>query len=125
MLDGWWAEGYDGGNGWALSGDVDHDHGAQDQRDAHELYRLLEEEVAPEFYDRDDAGHPARLARARARVAEDQRARRSPRRACCATTSSSSTARLTARDAALMRPRATRSGEPGPGGSDRAGYRSS
>jgi starch phosphorylase len=50
VLDGWWAEGYDGGNGWALSGDVDPDHGAQDARHAHELFRLLEEEVAPEFY---------------------------------------------------------------------------
>ena len=30
VLDGWWAEGYDGANGWALSGDIDHDHGAQD-----------------------------------------------------------------------------------------------
>jgi starch phosphorylase len=50
VLDGWWAEGYDTGNGWALSGDVDHDHGAQDARHAHELFRLLEEEVAPEFY---------------------------------------------------------------------------
>src|SRR3954447_14032517 len=50
VLDGWWAEGYDGGNGWSLSGDVDHDHGAQDARHAHELFRLLEEEVAPEFY---------------------------------------------------------------------------
>ncbi|MDA0174223.1 alpha-glucan family phosphorylase [Solirubrobacter taibaiensis] len=50
VLDGWWAEGYDGGNGWPLSGDVDHDHGAQDARHAHELFRLLEEEVAPEYY---------------------------------------------------------------------------
>jgi starch phosphorylase len=50
VLDGWWAEGYDGGNGWSLSGDVDHDHGAQDARHAHELFRLLEDEVAPEFY---------------------------------------------------------------------------
>ncbi len=30
VLDGWWAEGYDGANGWALSGDVDADHAAQD-----------------------------------------------------------------------------------------------
>ena len=37
VLDGWWAEGYDGDNGWALSGEVDRDHGAQDHRDAHEL----------------------------------------------------------------------------------------
>jgi glycogen phosphorylase len=58
VLDGWWAEGYDGGNGWALSGDVDPDHGAQDARHAHELFRLLEEEVAPEFYAAGDGGIP-------------------------------------------------------------------
>jgi starch phosphorylase len=58
VLDGWWAEGYDGSNGWALSGDVDHDHGAQDARHAAELFRLLEEEVGPEFYARDDDGLP-------------------------------------------------------------------
>ena len=34
VLDGWWAEGYDGENGWALSGEVDSDHQAQDERDA-------------------------------------------------------------------------------------------
>ncbi len=60
VLDGWWAEGYDGSNGWALSGDVDHDHGAQDARHAAELFRLLEDEVGPEFYDdRDGAGIPS------------------------------------------------------------------
>jgi glycogen phosphorylase len=58
VLDGWWAEGYDGSNGWALSGDVDPDHGAQDARHAAELFRLLEEEVGPEFYARDGAGIP-------------------------------------------------------------------
>jgi starch phosphorylase len=56
VLDGWWAEGYDGSNGWALSGDVDHDHGAQDARHAHELFRLIEDDVAPEFYDRGEDG---------------------------------------------------------------------
>ena len=54
VLDGWWAEGYDGTNGWSISGDVDHDHWAQDGRDGAELYRLLEEEVGPQFYARDD-----------------------------------------------------------------------
>jgi starch phosphorylase len=58
VLDGWWAEGYDGDNGWALSGEVDDDHGAQDHRHAQELYRLLEEEVVPEFHDRDGHGIP-------------------------------------------------------------------
>ena len=67
VLDGWWAEGYDGENGWALPGEEDPDHGAQDHRDAAELHRLLEEEVAREFYDRDAAGLPrAWLARVRA-----------------------------------------------------------
>jgi starch phosphorylase len=67
VLDGWWAEGYDGENGWALPGDEDPDHGAQDQRDGAELHRLLEEEVAREFYDRDESGLPrAWLARVRA-----------------------------------------------------------
>jgi glycogen phosphorylase len=66
VLDGWWAEGYNGTNGWALSGDVDHDHGAQDARDAHELFRLLEEEIAPEFYAADADGIPqAWVARVR------------------------------------------------------------
>src|SRR3954471_22970408 len=58
VLDGWWAEGYDGENGWALPGEVDHDHGAQDARHAHELFRLLEEEVAPEFYRSSGDGIP-------------------------------------------------------------------
>jgi starch phosphorylase len=58
VLDGWWAEASDGENGWSLSGDVDPDHGAQDARHAAELYRLLEDEVVPDFYERDDAGIP-------------------------------------------------------------------
>jgi starch phosphorylase len=67
VLDGWWAEGYDGHNGWALSGDVDDDHGAQDHRHSEELFRLLREEVLPEFTQRDDAGVPtAWVARVKA-----------------------------------------------------------
>ena len=58
VLDGWWAEAYDGANGWALGGDVDPDPAAQDARHADELLRLLENEVVPEFYARDDAGVP-------------------------------------------------------------------
>ena len=74
VLDGWWAEAYDGTNGWALSGDVDHDHGAQDARDAAELLRLLDDEVVPTFYDRDERGLPQRVAGDDARVAAHQRA---------------------------------------------------
>ena len=57
-LDGWWAEAYDGTNGWALSGEVDPDSGAQDARDAAALFGLLEGEVLPAFYDRDADGLP-------------------------------------------------------------------
>jgi glycogen phosphorylase len=67
VLDGWWAEAYDGTNGWALSGEVDDDHEAQDKRDADELLRLLFDEVVPAFYDRDAGGLPgAWLARVKA-----------------------------------------------------------
>jgi starch phosphorylase len=59
VLDGWWPEAYDGTNGWALSGDVDDDHGAQDGRDGSELYRVLEEEVVPAYYARGEDGVPA------------------------------------------------------------------
>jgi starch phosphorylase len=55
VLDGWWAEAYDGYNGWALPGEVDADHQAQDARDAATLYRLLEDEIVPEFYAGDGA----------------------------------------------------------------------
>ena len=67
VLDGWWAEGYDGENGWAIPGDVDNDHQAQDARDVAELHRLLDEELVPTFYDRDEHGLPAAwIARIRA-----------------------------------------------------------
>ncbi len=60
VLDGWWAEAYDGANGWAIPGDVDDDHYAQDERDAAVLHRLLEAEVLPAFYERDEEGVPGR-----------------------------------------------------------------
>jgi starch phosphorylase len=67
VLDGWWAEAFDGTNGWALGGDVDDDHWAQDERDALALHRVLDEEVVPAFYERDEAGLPeAWLGRMRA-----------------------------------------------------------
>ena len=67
MLDGWWAEAFDGTNGWALTGEVDQDHWAQDERDALALHHLLDEQVVPAFYERDEAGLPqAWIARIRA-----------------------------------------------------------
>ena len=61
VLDGWWAEGFDGSNGWAIPGDVDSNHYAQDERDAAALHHLLGDDVLPAFYDdRDEAGIPIR-----------------------------------------------------------------
>jgi starch phosphorylase len=56
--DGWWAEGYDGANGWIIDGGVAVDQAAQDAADADALYRLLEEQVVPAFFDRDEAQIP-------------------------------------------------------------------
>jgi len=54
VLDGWWAEGYNGANGWAIqSGKRYDDPAAQDAADAEALYKLLEDEVVPLFYERD------------------------------------------------------------------------
>jgi starch phosphorylase len=60
VLDGWWAEAYDGENGWAISGEVDSDHHAQDERDAGAFHALLDDQVLPAFYDRDESGIPPR-----------------------------------------------------------------
>jgi glycogen phosphorylase len=59
VLDGWWDEGWTGDNGWAIGGrDPLPDEAAQDWADAMELYRLLESEVVPMYYERDDSGLP-------------------------------------------------------------------
>jgi starch phosphorylase len=58
VLDGWWAEAYDGENGWAISGDMDNDAQAQDARDAAALHELLGGEVLDTFYTRDEDGLP-------------------------------------------------------------------
>lgn len=60
VLDGWWAEAFDGSNGWAINGDVDQDTQAQDQRDARTLFDLLEHQVVPMFHERDAQGVPQR-----------------------------------------------------------------
>jgi len=58
VLDGWWAEAYEGAGGWALPGDVDPDSQAQDERDANALHRIMDDHVLPAFYDRDEHGLP-------------------------------------------------------------------
>jgi starch phosphorylase len=62
--DGWWAEGYTGSNGWLIDGGVaGEDAAAVDAADAEALYRLLEEEVVPTFYERDANRLPRRWLR--------------------------------------------------------------
>jgi glycogen phosphorylase len=65
VLDGWWCEGYKadangkGTNGWAIGEDAHtSDQELQDRIDSESLYRLLEEEIVPLYYDRDEQGTP-------------------------------------------------------------------
>ncbi|RAP75710.1 alpha-glucan family phosphorylase [Paenibacillus montanisoli] len=58
VLDGWWVEGYNGRNGWAIEGATDGDLEHQTKQDSKALYRLLEEEIIPLFYKRDDQTVP-------------------------------------------------------------------
>jgi len=69
ILDGWWAEAYDGKNGFAIgTGRTHADQDVQDKRDVQELYRVLTEEVIPLYFDRDADDLPqawiARMKRA-------------------------------------------------------------
>ncbi len=58
VLDGWWCEGFNGSNGWAINSEPAPDARMQDARDAGALYGLLERDVVPLFYERDAAGLP-------------------------------------------------------------------
>jgi starch phosphorylase len=59
VLDGWWDEGWVGDNGWAIGGRENNpDEGAQDNGDAQDLYRILEQEVVPLYYTRNGDGVP-------------------------------------------------------------------
>ncbi|MBE7532094.1 MAG: alpha-glucan family phosphorylase, partial [Ardenticatenaceae bacterium] len=54
ILDGWWVEGYNGANGWAIGDEreFNNEH-EQDEFDANALYQLLEDEIVPLYYSRD------------------------------------------------------------------------
>jgi starch phosphorylase len=57
--DGWWAEAYDGGNGFSIgTGRTHANMDVHDRRDGDDLYRVLREEVIPLYYDRDRDGLP-------------------------------------------------------------------
>ncbi len=69
ILDGWWAEAYDGHNGFAIGrGETHTDELVHDARDANALIQVLRTEVIPLYYDRDRDGLPrgwiARMKRA-------------------------------------------------------------
>lgn len=61
ILDGWWAEGYEPGAGWAIGqGRENPDAGYQDWLDSQSLYHILENEIVPTFYHRTEGGIPRR-----------------------------------------------------------------
>jgi len=61
ILDGWWAEFYDGENGWAIpTADSAGDAAERDDLEAEAMYDLIEHQIAPRFYDRNDEGVPTR-----------------------------------------------------------------
>jgi starch phosphorylase len=70
-LDGWWAEAYSPEVGWAIGDGQQHgEDPGWDAKEAETLYTLLEAEVIPEFYERDESGMPGKwLGRIRESVA--------------------------------------------------------
>lgn len=59
ILDGWWCEGYNGKNGWAIGDDTFYENEYyQDNADSESIYDLLENQVIPLFYKRDEKGVP-------------------------------------------------------------------
>jgi starch phosphorylase len=83
-LDGWWAEAYSPDVGWALGDGREHgDDPAWDSAEADALYALLEQQVVPEFYQRNEAGIPgrwvARIRESMTRLTPDYSANRTVR----------------------------------------------
>jgi starch phosphorylase len=59
VLDGWWRESYDGTNGWAIGAEREYaSEAAQDEADALSLYAILENQIIPLYYRRNDNGIP-------------------------------------------------------------------
>ena len=57
ILDGWWAEGYDGTNGWAIGTNATYNsYEEQDKADSNSLYHLLENKIIPAYYNQDNNG---------------------------------------------------------------------
>jgi starch phosphorylase len=59
VMDGWWPEAWDGDNGWTVGEPKSYeDRDTQDREDAMSLYRILEKEIIPLYYQRDADGLP-------------------------------------------------------------------
>jgi starch phosphorylase len=59
VLDGWWEEGFNGNNGWAIGQAGGRGHGeAADAEDARDIYEILEKKIVPLYYDRGADGIP-------------------------------------------------------------------
>jgi starch phosphorylase len=59
VRDGWWKEGYNSANGWAIGDEIEgREAMAEDRSDAEAIYSLLEENIVPLYYDRDRNGVP-------------------------------------------------------------------
>jgi starch phosphorylase len=59
VLDGWWREAYDGTNGWAIGAEREYpNEAAQDEADALSLYAILENQIIPTYYRRNEQGIP-------------------------------------------------------------------
>jgi starch phosphorylase len=70
VLDGWWDEGWAEDNGWAIGGrETNPDETAQDWADAMDLYRILEDEVVPQYYDQENGLSSAWIERMRRSMA--------------------------------------------------------
>lgn len=58
VLDGWWGEGYNGSNGWAITPrDAHFEHEQRQHEEASDLLNILEHEVIPTYYRRDGVGY--------------------------------------------------------------------
>jgi len=57
VLDGWWEEGYDGTNGWAIGSTEEADWARQERENTESIYRLLEQEIIPLYYNQGELPH--------------------------------------------------------------------
>jgi len=53
IYDGWWVEGYNGKNGWVVGDEsLEPEHEENDQRDSESLYNILETQIIPTYYEK-------------------------------------------------------------------------